>query len=303
MVNVCVKGSQQSPIDIKSSKVIKCGALCDLVFYYRTSKCNMVNTKNNLIMDYDNGSYIVFNSEVYELDRISFTTPASHKVDGYSFPIEAQLYHRSPDTGAIVIISVFIDVNDASSRSKLFFDHFANVIPLTTGKQVSHNTPEEWNIFNVIPEIKAFYTYKGSLPRSPCTENVTWIVFDTATNCSTNFYDKIKKATPQNARSIQKLNGRRVYYNVNTAEKNKRNYGDKLRCYNEKQFRESCAKLTGHSEMIESKNKQTMIAIITGCVVVTMILFILWLVQQDFFSNTAQKVKDFMSTKVFIPKK
>ena len=63
MVNACVKGSQQSPIDIKSKDSIKCGALCDLVFYYRTSKCNLIKTKKNLIIDYDNGSYIHYNSE------------------------------------------------------------------------------------------------------------------------------------------------------------------------------------------------------------------------------------------------
>ena len=63
MVNVCVKGNQQSPIDIKSKKAVKCGALCDLVFYYRTSKCNLINTKKNIIMDYDNGSYILYNSD------------------------------------------------------------------------------------------------------------------------------------------------------------------------------------------------------------------------------------------------
>ena len=32
MVNACVKGSMQSPIDIKSKHSVKCGALCDLIF-------------------------------------------------------------------------------------------------------------------------------------------------------------------------------------------------------------------------------------------------------------------------------
>ena len=38
MTDPCANGKFQSPIDIKSKIAIKCGALCDLVFYYRTSK-------------------------------------------------------------------------------------------------------------------------------------------------------------------------------------------------------------------------------------------------------------------------
>lgn len=303
MVNACVKGSMQSPIDIKSKSVVKCGALCDLIFYYRTSKCNLLNTKKNIIMDYDNGSYILYNSEVYELDKISYTIPASHQVDGYSFPVEAQLYHRSPDTGAIVIVSVFIDVNDATSRSNMFFELFANMLPQSASKQISLNTPDNWNAFDILPETKSFYTYTGSLPRSPCTENITWIVMDSSVNCSTNFYDLLKKILPQNARSIQKLNGRKVYYNPNTADKNKRNYGDKMRCYDDKQFRRACAKLTSHKDIISAQNKNAMLITITACVFITMVLFILWLIQQEFFSKTADKIRNFLNTKVFIPKK
>ena len=40
-------------------------------------------------MDYDNGSYVMFNNEVYELDKLSFTIPASHKLDGFSYPRDA----------------------------------------------------------------------------------------------------------------------------------------------------------------------------------------------------------------------
>lgn len=303
MVNACVKGSQQSPIDIKSKHSIKCGALCDLVFYYRTSKCNLIKTKKNLIIDYDNGSYIHYNSEVYELDKITFTIPASHKIDGYSFPVEAQLNHRSPDTGNIVIISVFLDVNDATSRSNMFLELFANTIPRNTSQQVHLNTPDTWNIYNIIPEVKSFFTYKGSLPRSPCTENVTWIIMDSSVNCSTNFYTILKQSLPVNARAIQKLHGRKVYFNSNTAEKNGRNYGDKLRCYNEKEFRRACAKITSQADIVKEKDRQVLMLTITACVFITMVLFIFWLIQQDFFSNTAAKIKEFFGTKVFIGKK
>ena len=121
MTNKCSAGRLQSPIKINSGKVIKCGALCDLIFYYRTSKCNLQNTKDNIIMDYDNGSYVMYNNEVYELDKISYSVPGCHRIDNSSYPIEIHLHHRSPDSGVLLIIAIQVDINDASSKSKLFF--------------------------------------------------------------------------------------------------------------------------------------------------------------------------------------
>ena len=50
---------------------------------------------------------------------------------------------------------------------------------------------------------------------------------DSSINCSNNFYLKLKSIIPKNARDIQKLNSRKIYYNPNTADKNNRNYGKK----------------------------------------------------------------------------
>ena len=50
MTNACVTGKNQSPISIRTKSAIRCGALCDLVFYYRTSKCNMVNVNKNFVI-------------------------------------------------------------------------------------------------------------------------------------------------------------------------------------------------------------------------------------------------------------
>ena len=47
-------------------------------------------------------------------------------------------------------------------------------------------------LLNLIPEAKPFFAYTGSLPRSPCVEDVQWIVFENTINCSSKFYDKLK---------------------------------------------------------------------------------------------------------------
>ena len=298
--NACSIGKQQSPINIDSSKVTRCGAMCDLMIYYRTSKCNLVNSGNEIFMDYDNGSYITFRNQVFELDRISFTVPASHRVDNYAYPGEIHLHHRSPDTGEVLIIAVFLDINDAPSKSNAFLATFADIMPKERGATAHLNTEVDWNVYNLIPEGKSFYTYNGSLPRSPCTERVTWIVMENPVNCGSHFFDRLKSIYPSNARALQNVNNRVISYNVNSADKNKRNYGDKLRCYTDTEFRDSCAKLTSHKDIVNAKNRQILLLTLTMSTLVIMTLLILWLVQQDFFITTLENIKKFLSTKVFL---
>jgi carbonic anhydrase len=298
--NRCTSGRQQSPIDIKPNKTVRCAALCDLIFYYRSSACNLINTKNTIVIDYDPGSYVVYNTQVYELDRISFTIPAAHTINSHSFPIEAQLNHRNPDTSEILIISVFIDVNDAPSKSSHFFELFSKSLPRIAGQQKHINTPNSWNIYGILPETKSFYTYQGSLPRSPCTENVTWIILDNACNCSNRFYNNLKRKISSVPRPIQDLYSRKVYYNPNSTGKNSRNYGDKIRCYSEREFRKSCAKLTSRKDIVTAKHKYIMKMLTTGSLVAMVVLFALFLIQSNFFSRTGDKVKRFMNKNIFL---
>jgi carbonic anhydrase len=295
---LCSEGQFQSPIDIKSNSVIQCATKCNLIFYYRTSKCSIVNIGNDIIMEYDTGSYVTYNSVVYELLKISFSIPSSHNIDGYSYPAEMLIFHRSADTGELLVLSVFLDVNDAMSKSNMFFEMFSNSIPTKKGQTSTINTSDDWNVFNAIPETKSFYYYKGSLVRSPCTENVSWIVLDTAVNCSTNFFDKLKGILGNNARKIQKTNGRQVYYNSNTAQANTRNYGDKLRCYTENEFRESCSKLSANPEIISSKNKQALILLLLVLGIIAFVLAILYFHQQGMLNNIGDRVKNFFEAPV-----
>ena len=221
--STCTKGIKQSPINIIRSKTKKCNSNCILSFDYKISKCNLINLNTNLIIDYDEGSSVNFNHNIYELYKISFTAPSSHKIDNKNYPLEMHLNHRCNSNGTILIIAVFIEINEDNSVSKDFFDKFKDSIPLKINDQVTKNI-SNWNIYNAIPENKAFFFYEGSLPRTPCTENITWIIMDKPINCSTLFYKNIKKIINVNARPVQKINNRNIYHNDNDYEKNNNEY-------------------------------------------------------------------------------
>ena len=217
--NICDSGKKQSPINIVSNESKQCGDTCQLNFFYKNSKCNITRLPYNILLDYDVGSYVTYKNEEYQLEKISFTNSSSHKINNISFPLELHLYHRSLKNNSILIIGIFIDINNSITKSKLFLDTFYSSIPNIPGEQVSLNKLEGWNVYNILPKNKSFYTYKGSLLKSPCSQKVEWIIMENFVNCSEEFYNKILLSSKNNAREIQKLNSRTVYYNSNNNDK------------------------------------------------------------------------------------
>ena len=79
---MCGNGKSQSPIDIRSSSAKACNLNCNLTFYYRSSSCFIKNMDKDIMLDYDAGSHVIYDNNVYELDVVGFTLPSSHKLDG-----------------------------------------------------------------------------------------------------------------------------------------------------------------------------------------------------------------------------
>lgn len=275
----CVKGTSQSPINIETDNTVNCGALCDLLFYYRHSTCYLKNVNKNIVFTYDNGSYVMYNNEVYELDQISFFTPSCHKIDNEDFPLEINLYHRSPNTGKKLIISLMCDVNESASKSYGVLEVLSGNFP-KAGKLKTVSTSSNWNIFDALPEIKSFYSYQGSLPQAPCDENVTWIIFENTVNCSAKFYNTLHNKIGNNTRPLQPLNARKIYYNPNSAKKNNRNYGSNFRCYSEKEFNKACSCLNTQVDTIRYKNRLALMGIILAILVIIILLIVLYVVEK-----------------------
>ena len=294
MPSICQSGKYQSPISIKSNQALECEGNCELFYYYRSSVCNILNNNNELVLDYDSGSYIIYNNVVYELDKLSFSIPSSHRIDSSDYPMEVFLYHKSMDFGKVLVISVFIDVNDASSKSRHFLDLLINKLPKNSGEEKTYNTPRDWNAFHLIPDNKAFYTYEGSLTRSPCSEKVTWIVLDTPINISTSVYKNIKSVIGKNSRRIQKRNNRTIYFNSNISSKCNRNYGNKLRCFTDDELREKCSCMCKEGQSVSFfPNVGGTILFVLLCIVLVVLCLILCM-KLGVFDFTLKKFKDFI---------
>ena len=87
------KKPQQSPININTKTVQECSTLCNLEINYKPGKCTIDKYEDNLIrLLHDEGSYIKFGENNYELKFIFFHTPGNHLIDGKN-ALEINFYH------------------------------------------------------------------------------------------------------------------------------------------------------------------------------------------------------------------
>jgi carbonic anhydrase len=299
-VNLCESGTSQSPINIDTTKVVACTKKCKLKLYYRSSRCVMINLGSEFTLNYDSGSFADFRGQNYALEQISFTRPSSHRVDGRSYEIEMLLYHKNTITKDILIISVFLEMNDAVSPSKTFLDQFVDYLPSDTRSLKELDLGADWNVFQLIPFDKSFYNYSGSILKTPCTQNTEWIIYRNPVNASTHFFDTIKARYPNvnNREANNAIGARVVYYNPNTEPLAQINYGSSEKCYTEQQFRSQCSSLSNNSEVVKQNKEALMYFFIMFCIFMAT-LFIMWLYERykvssikDALSSGFDKFKD-----------
>ena len=293
----CVIGTKQSPLNIISANAKKCNTLCNLRFFYRTSLCTIENNGFSFTIRYDPGSSVVYKDEVFSLESITVTIPSSHKIDGKSYNGEVMINHRNTVNKNLLIISVFLqmDNNDIASASKGFLDEFIGYLPNdTSAKQI--NLGSQWNIFDVLPEDKGFYTYQGSTIREPCTENVTWIVMSNPVYASLKFFDEMKKKFPKESnRGARNDDSREILYNPNTERANKENYGSSMRCYDDRAFRSQCSLLSNNALVDKQKDESLKWIIIIILSIIAIVLFILVIERFKFMEKIKNAGTNLMS--------
>lgn len=307
--NLCATGQYQSPIQLKLSEAVRCKNKCNLVFHYKNSRCNIVRSKKHVRLEIDPGSYLVYNGNIFELEKMTFTAPSCHKVDKNSSEMEVHLHHKSPDTGSVLIVGVMLEVQEGSSMSRAFFDSWTSEIPAPRAGsndddiEKNINMSSEWNTFSILPEIKSFFTYNGSLIEAPCTENVTWIVFAMTTNISSSSFTKISDIIGQNSRAIQPTNARVINYNPNNSQKHNINQSNPIFCLTNKELVEKCARInrggsaSGESSEYTRKIKQmdSKTKILMSVLVIMGFLFILMiaiLYKYKVFQSIAKSIKE-----------
>ena len=282
------KKPQQSPININTKNVQECSTLCNLEINYKPTKCNVNKYEDNLIrLVHDDGSYIKFGENNYELRFIFFHTPSNHTIDGKSASMEINFYHgimedmdikrveelrnikiqtkhnhqhyhahtdgnEASDIGTRqkgVVLSVMVDVTPdtgennetRASKPNIFLSQFIHTDTFrdlkpdveTTNIDVNKN----WNVDQLLPEKRSFYTYNGSIAMPPCTEKYAWVIFDQPIKIIDEYLQLIRKiGNPRSNRPIHPLNGRLIFFNPNVKVEEKKIEADDKEDYIKKKL-------------------------------------------------------------------
>ena len=203
----CGSGTQQSPIDIKTSLLGSVGSVitpANIQFNYQSLSSFPVQNNGHTIQvnyPYPSGtSTMTVDGQTYQLVQFHLHTHSEHLINGEAAALELHLVHQNSQ-GELAVVGVMIENGTENSALQTVF---ANM-PLQEGVNTANGTI---NASSFLPANRSYYGYQGSLTTPPCSQNVKWIVLKNPITASQAQIDAFTNIFQVNARPVQDLNGR-----------------------------------------------------------------------------------------------
>lgn len=197
--NLCKQGVNQSPINITNAinSDIK-----ELLLQGEAKATTFINNGYNLEVKFSNGNFLSFGDKKYSLKSLTFHTPSEHHINGKSFPMEIQLFHKDAYNHTVVV-SMLVEqsLEDNITLNKLLRN-------FPEDEEDIQEIKSQVLGYELLPLKKDYYTYNGSLTTPPCSEAVRWIVLKTPLKATKSQLDDFKAVLEKNNRPIQKTNSR-----------------------------------------------------------------------------------------------
>lgn len=197
---VCSIGSQQSPIDIRDT--IK-ARLPQIKIGWARNADTIVNNGHTIQLNVAPGSTLTLGKDRYLLLQFHFHHPSEHTLAGKTSAMEVHFVHRN-SAGGLAVIGVLM----TAGQSNPAFHKIAATMPTHEGEPVRAASGIDPN--HMLPPLRSYYRYAGSLTTPPCSETVEWLVLHQSLQVAKSDIDSFAKLFPMNARPAQKDNRRFV---------------------------------------------------------------------------------------------
>lgn len=196
----CRDGRQQSPIDISVPRTDS--KLLPVRFNYKANDVTVRNLGYTVAADFPIGSYMEIEGDRYDLKQLQVRSPSEHKVAGLPYDLEIQLTHQSADGSTAMLGLLFVEGQESQALQPIW-----RAMPHAPG---AHPVPVTFDIADLLPRKRQFFTYQGSLTIPPCSEGIKWYVLVEPVELSPKQVDAFVRLASFNARPLQPLHGRRV---------------------------------------------------------------------------------------------
>lgn len=199
---LCGTGKYQSPIDFNKTYRTE---LESIQFSYNDVPLKVVNNGHSIQVNCEPGSSITVDGQKYELLQFHFHAPSEHTVKGSFYDMELHLVHKN-ENGELAVVGVFMKKGKPNNLIQVIWDNIPqelNKENLVSGLSI--------NPSGLLPKVRTYYHYYGSLTTPPCTEGVNWSVMKTPIEVSEEQIEKFKLVMGvNNNRPVQPLNKRFV---------------------------------------------------------------------------------------------
>ena len=198
---LCKDGKNQSPVDLVFSRPV---TKRNIEFTYSSSPLRVINNGHTIQINMDKGSSASVDSKFYELMQVHFHSPSEHTISGRPYPMEIHFVHQNAK-GELAVLAVLVKAGDTNHT-------VANIWPnIPTQQNVEVKMDAiKINPLDLLPRTRTHYAYTGSLTTPPCTEGVSWNVFNTPIEMSPEQINSFQKIYNGNNRPTQPLNERKT---------------------------------------------------------------------------------------------
>lgn len=232
---------QQSPIDIITGDAVRAD-LPDLIFNYADkatlkitdTRPDFLNPENATVRadicpvcglvhgpgGVDVPSNLTIGGVRYDLLQFHLHAPGEHEIDGVPGSMELHLVHQEAVSGALAVVGIIINSSPISPKNEALAPYFDALSDIAGGVV----EVLDFDLSALIPDNLSSYRYTGSLTApSPATEGTTdqfregveWNILATQIEVSAEQYEAFVALFEEgNARHVQPLNGRTVFYDV-----------------------------------------------------------------------------------------
>jgi carbonic anhydrase len=195
----CSIGSQQSPIDIRSSITAR---LPPLQIAWPKKPNMIVNNGHTIQVNADPGNTLTVGKDKYDLLQYHFHHPSEHLIGGKNFPMEVHFVHRNA-AGNLAVVGALM----TAGRANAAFNKIVAAMPAKEGPAIKMAAADP---NQMLPAKRSYYQYSGSLTTPPCSEVVNWLLLREPIQVARADIDAFGKLFPMNARPAQKEHRRFV---------------------------------------------------------------------------------------------